>query len=550
MELDHIYQGDCREILASLPAKSVDLIFADPPYNLQLQQQLWRPNQTKVDAVDDAWDQFSSFAAYDEFTREWLSACRRVLKDTGTIWVIGSYHNIYRVGSILQDLGFWFLNDVVWIKCLAGNTELFCLINDRPIATNLKDLARINPTTNRIKVPSYDEQGRFTWIDLVAIQKTNKSRGLRIELEDGTWVECTVDHQFPVAHNGTIEFIPAQDLSVDDSLLQLRRFELPQVVASAGIPRSRDTLISRKNPVAAITELGKDVLQGDLQSVKIRTIREGTRRSFYDIAVGGNHVFALANGLLTHNSNPMPNFKGMRFTNAHETLLWCKKSQEQKKYTFNYHAMKQFNDEKQMRSDWQIPICTGSERLKIDGVKAHATQKPEALLYRVILASSNPGDVILDPFFGTGTTGAMAKKLNRRYIGIEREERYIAVARERIAAIQPATSDAEIYGQYATKRSAPRLPFSTLLEYGMLVPGQTLYFKKIQPATILADGSLRTPEGERGSIHRLGAHLDRSVSCNGWTHWFYLAESGEYMPIDALREQVRQIYAQSAEPEE
>ncbi|HEY0602784.1 MAG TPA: DNA methyltransferase [Herpetosiphonaceae bacterium] len=365
MQLDHIYQGDCRDILASLPPKSVDLIFADPPYNLQLQQQLWRPNQTKVDAVDDAWDQFSSFAAYDEFTREWLTACRRVLKDTGTIWVIGSYHNIYRVGSILQDLGFWFLNDVVWLKV-----------------------------------------------------------------------------------------------------------------------------------------------------------------------------------------NPMPNFKGMRFTNAHETLLWCKKSQEQKKYTFNYHAMKQFNDEKQMRSDWQIPICTGSERLKIDGVKAHATQKPEALLYRVILSSSHPGDVILDPFFGTGTTGAVAKKLSRRYIGIEREERYIAVAQERIAAIEPATDDAEIYGQYTTRRSAPRLPFSTLLEYGILLPGQTLYFRKRQPATILADGSLRTPEGERGSIHRLGAHLDRSVSCNGWTHWFYQNDSGEYLPIDVLREQIRQIYAQNAESHE
>jgi DNA modification methylase len=365
MQLDHIYQGDCRDILASLPPKSVDLIFADPPYNLQLQQELWRPNQTRVDAVDDDWDQFASFAAYDEFTREWLSACRRVLKDTGTIWVIGSYHNIYRVGSILQDLGFWFLNDVVWLKV-----------------------------------------------------------------------------------------------------------------------------------------------------------------------------------------NPMPNFRGMRFTNAHETLLWCKKSQDQKKYTFNYHAMKQFNDEKQMRSDWQIPLCTGSERIKVDGVKAHATQKPEALLYRVILASSNPGDTILDPFFGSGTTGAVAKKLNRRYIGIEREERYITVARQRIATIQPATDDAEIYGRYATRRSAPRLPFSALLEYGILVPGQILYFKKTQPATVLADGSLRTPDGTRGSIHRLGALLDHASTCNGWTHWYYQDESGEYLPIDVLREQIRRIYAQNPAADE
>jgi hypothetical protein len=235
MQLDHIYQGDCREILASLPPKSVDLIFADPPYNLQLQQELWRPNQTKVDAVDDAWDQFSSFAAYDEFTRQWLTACHRVLKDTATIWVIGSYHNIYRVGSILQDLGFWFLNDVVWIKCLAGNTEIFCLINDRPIVTNLKDLARINPVTNRIKIPSYDEHGCFTWTDLVGMQKTDKSRGLRLELEDGTWVECTVDHQFPVARHGEITFVAAQHLSIDDSLLQLRRFEMPHVIESQGI---------------------------------------------------------------------------------------------------------------------------------------------------------------------------------------------------------------------------------------------------------------------------------------------------------------------------
>ncbi|HEX6287963.1 MAG TPA: DNA methyltransferase [Herpetosiphonaceae bacterium] len=361
MQLDHIYHGDCRDVLATLPDKSVDLIFADPPYNLQLQQELWRPNQTKVDAVDDAWDQFSSFAAYDEFTREWLTACRRVLKDTGTIWVIGSYHNIYRVGSILQDLGFWFLNDVVWLKF-----------------------------------------------------------------------------------------------------------------------------------------------------------------------------------------NPMPNFRGVRFTNAHETLLWCKKSQDQKRYTFNYQAMKQFNDEKQMRSDWQIPICTGAERIKVDGVKAHTTQKPEALLYRVILASSNPGDVVLDPFFGTGTTGAVAKRLNRHFIGIEREARYIAVARERIAAVQPATSDAEVYGQYATSRSAPRLPFSALLACGLLQPGQMLYFDRRSDlmATILADGTLRAADGTRGSIHKLGAHLAQAIACNGWTHWYYQDQTGAYIAIDVLREQLRQRYQQ------
>src|SRR5437867_8726223 len=245
--LDHILHGDCRDILSHLPEKSVDLIFADPPYHLQLRGELLRPNLTLVDAVDDEWDQFGSFADYDNFTREWLSACRRVLKDTGTIWVIGSYHNIYRVGSILQDLGYWILNDVVWVK-----------------------------------------------------------------------------------------------------------------------------------------------------------------------------------------TNPMPNFRGVRFTNAHETLLWCKKSQDQKKYTFNYHAMKGMNEDKQMRSDWEIALCTGVERISVNGEKLHTTQKPEALLYRVILSSSNPGDVVLDPFFGSGTTGAVAKRLKRNYIGIELEPAYIEVARKRI----------------------------------------------------------------------------------------------------------------------
>ena len=251
LPLDEILPGDCIDILEHLPAKSVDLIFADPPYNLQLQQELWRPNMTRVDAVDDAWDRFTSFQAYDEFTRRWLQGCRRVLKDTGTLWVIGSYHNIYRVGTILMDLGYWILNDVVWIK-----------------------------------------------------------------------------------------------------------------------------------------------------------------------------------------TNPMPNFRGVRFTNAHETLIWAQKERGAR-YTFNYHDMKALNDDLQMRSDWHIPLCTGAERIKVNGEKAHSTQKPEALLYRVILSSSNPGDVVLDPFFGSGTTGAVAKRLSRHWIGIERDERYIAVARERIAAIQP-----------------------------------------------------------------------------------------------------------------
>jgi len=362
LELDHIYPGDCIEVMNALPEKSVDLIFADPPYNLQLQQTLLRPNLTVVDAVDDEWDQFADFAAYDRFTREWLSAARRVLKDTGTIWVIGSYHNIYRVGAIMQDLGFWILNDVVWVK-----------------------------------------------------------------------------------------------------------------------------------------------------------------------------------------TNPMPNFRGVRFTNAHETLLWCKKAKDQKKYTFNYHAMKMANDEKQMRSDWELALCTGNERLTVNGEKLHATQKPEALLYRVILSSSNPGDVVLDPFFGTGTTGAVAKKLNRRFIGIEREPAYIEAAQKRIDAIPVRLwdDDAAIYGQFETKRSAPRIAFAALLENGLLVPGQTLFFnaQRDKTAVVLADGSLRLNDGERagerGSIHKMGAAIGDLPACNGWEHWYFEDETGVLRPLDILRQMLR-----------
>ncbi len=356
-ELDIIHQGDCREVLSRLPEKCVDLVFADPPYNLQLQNTLLRPNLTQVDAVDDEWDQFADFASYDQFTREWLTACRRVLKDTGALWVIGSYHNIYRVGSILQDLGFWILNDVIWIK-----------------------------------------------------------------------------------------------------------------------------------------------------------------------------------------TNPMPNFRGVRFTNAHETLLWCKKSREQKRYTFHYHAMRMANDEKQMRSDWELPLCTGSERLIVNGAKLHTTQKPEALLYRVILASSNPGDVVLDPFFGTGTTGAVAKKLGRHFIGIEREEAYIRGATARIEAISPPLfADDEVLGKIKTKRSAPRIPFAALLENGLLLPGQALFFNRQRDkvAIVLADGSLRTGDGQRGSIHKIGAYEGNLPACNGWEHWYYESEEGELLVIDTLRETIR-----------
>jgi DNA modification methylase len=354
--LDHIHPGDCRAVLAELPEKCVDLIFADPPYNLQLRGELRRPNQSVVDAVDDAWDQFDDFAAYDQFTREWLVACRRVLKDTGTLWVIGAYHNIYRVGAALQDLGFWLLNDMVWIK-----------------------------------------------------------------------------------------------------------------------------------------------------------------------------------------TNPMPQFRGVRFANAHETLLWCKKSREQKHYTFNYHALKDMNEGKQMRSDWELPICAGSERLKLNGTKLHSTQKPEALLYRVLMASTNPGDVVLDPFFGTGTTGAVAKKLGRRFIGIEREELYREAAQARIDAIEAAQGDVELYGLRPSRRRAQRVPFAALLEAGLLVPGQRLFFgrRREHHATVLADGRLRTDGGARGSIHQIGALVGGLPACNGWDHWYYEDAAGELVVIDVLRERVR-----------
>jgi modification methylase len=350
LPLDQMIQGDCVEILNSFPENSIDLIFADPPYNLQLQQELWRPNMTKVDAVNDDWDQFCDFQAYDEFSRRWLAACRRVLKETGTIWVIGSYHNIFRVGTIMQDLGFWFLNDVIWIK-----------------------------------------------------------------------------------------------------------------------------------------------------------------------------------------TNPMPNFRGVRFTNAHETLIWASKSKGSK-YTFNHHAMKATNDDLQMRSDWVLPICSGSERIKENGKKAHSTQKPEALLYRVILASSNPGDIVLDPFFGSGTTGAVAKKLHRRWIGIEKEESYISIARQRLDHTIPELFDDRIFDVRDKKRLEPRIPFSSLLENGLLKPGQVLYFRgdRSKAAHVKPDGKLLV-NGYEGSIHQVGSHLMNGSPCNGWDHWYYENSNGDYVSIDELR---------------
>ena len=349
LPLDTILQGDCIAEMARLPDKSVDMIFADPPYNLQLGGDLFRPEGSRVDAVDDEWDKFESLTAYDNFTREWLEQARRILKDDGTIWVIGSYHNIYRVGSLLQDADFWILNDIVWRK-----------------------------------------------------------------------------------------------------------------------------------------------------------------------------------------TNPMPNFRGTRFTNAHETLLWCAKD-EKARYTFNYRAMKALNDDLQMRSDWLLPICSGGEREKgDDGQKAHPTQKPEALLYRILLACTKPGDVVLDPFFGTGTTGAVARRLGRRWIGIEREADYVKVATRRINSTLPL--DESAMQTVADKREQPRVAFGVLVESGMIAPGTVIMdAKRRWTASVRADGSI-TSDSHSGSIHKVGAALQGAPSCNGWTFW-HIEHGGSLQPIDTLRQQ-------------
>ena len=349
--LNRILAGDCIEVMNALPENSVDLIFADPPYNLQLKGDLHRPDNSKVDAVDDDWDQFDSFRAYDEFTTEWLKAARRILKPNGAIWVIGSYHNIFRVGAALQNQGYWILNDVVWRK-----------------------------------------------------------------------------------------------------------------------------------------------------------------------------------------SNPMPNFRGKRFTNAHETMIWASKS-EGAKYTFNYEALKALNEGVQMRSDWVLPICTGHERLKNEnGDKAHPTQKPESLLHRVLVGSTNPGDVILDPFFGTGTTGAVAKMLGRNFIGIEREVAYRKVAEKRISKVRKYDSEALVVT--TGKRAEPRVPFGQLVERGMLRPGEELLsLNGRYKAKVRADGTLVGAD-IKGSIHQVGAKLEGAPSCNGWTYWGYKRD-GKTVPIDMLRQQIR-----------
>lgn len=346
MQTNRIILGDCIEAMNAMPEGCADLVFADPPYNLQLAHNLHRPEGGKVAAVDDDWDKFASYATYDEFTRAWLKAARRILKPDGAIWTIGSYHNIFRVGAAIQDAGYWILNDIVWRK-----------------------------------------------------------------------------------------------------------------------------------------------------------------------------------------ANPMPNFKGTRFTNAHETLIWASKS-ENSKYKFNYHAMKAMNEELQMRSDWLIPICTGGERLKTDGVKAHPTQKPEALLYRILLACTEPGDLVVDPFFGTGTTGAVAKLLGREFIGIEREQKYVAVAEKRIASLLPLSGGDMAVTQ--GKRGETRIPFGSLVESGLVRPGTRLSDPhRRHSAEVRADGSL-SMGSKTGSIHQLGAAAQGLPSCNGWTFW-HTEEAGKLVPIDSKR---------------
>ena len=344
-----IINGDSLEELKKIPRETFDLIFADPPYNLQLKGELTRPDRSKVSAVNDKWDQFENFKKYDEFTYEWLNECKRILKKDGAIWVIGSYHNIFRVGTAIQNLGFWILNDVIWNK-----------------------------------------------------------------------------------------------------------------------------------------------------------------------------------------NNPMPNFRGTRFTNAHETLIWASKS-EKSKYTFNYQSLKCLNDDLQMRSNWNLPICTGSERLKKNGKKIHSTQKPESLLHRILLATSIKDDLILDPFLGSGTSAAVAKKLGRNYFGIEKDKNYFKAAEERLKATKPIEDD--LLDTLKNNRSKPRIPFGSLVELGIIKPGTNIFDnKKKITARIMADGSIKHNKAE-GSIHKVAATILGAESCNGWTFW-HCDINGQTYPIDYLRQRL------------
>ena len=359
LPLNQILSGDAVQVMEGLPEKSIDLIFADPPYNMQIKGNLWRPDFSKVDGVDDDWDKFEDYKSYDDFTEAWLKAAHRLLKPDGAIWVIGTYHNIYRVGKLLQDIGFWVINEIIWEK-----------------------------------------------------------------------------------------------------------------------------------------------------------------------------------------TNPMPNFRGVRFTNAHETLIWAKKTSASK-YTINYHAMKTFNNGKQMRSTWKLPICKGGERIRLNGERVHSTQKPLALLYRVILSSTNPEDVILDPFFGTGTSGAAAKILHRNWIGIEKDPVYIPIARERIEGVKAEEYQAEIFDIKDDKRLAPRVPFSRLVESGYIKPGQKLYFNQ-DPENMAAvkPNGILVLDGFEGSIHQTTKHILGGKPANGWLYWFVKNGRDKYQSIDDIRELYRKEQAQ------
>ena len=347
--LNKIVNGDALKILKTIPSKTFDLIFADPPYNLQIGKKLKRPDDSKVNGVNDKWDQFKSFEDYDNFCKEWLGECKRVLKDHGAIWVIGSYHNIFRIGYHIQNTGYWILNDVIWKK-----------------------------------------------------------------------------------------------------------------------------------------------------------------------------------------NNPMPNFRGTRFTNAHETLIWASKNKNSK-YTFNYQSLKCLNDDLQMRSDWTLPICNGSERIKKNGKKVHSTQKPESILRRVLLASTNKGDFVFDPFLGTGTTAVVAKKMGRNYFGIEKEKKYFKTAKQRLE--KTIKIEDHYLDTIKNNKSKPRIPFGSLIEMGILEPGTTLFdSKKKYNAKIMADGSIKCKNSE-GSIHKVAAGIMRTESYNGWTYWHYNLD-GAIVPIDHLRQRL------------
>jgi DNA modification methylase len=359
LEINKIHQGDCIELLKKIPDNSIDLIFADPPYNLQLNGELYRPNQTKVAAVNDAWDKFESKEEYDKFTTQWLKECHRVLKSSGSIWVIGTYHNIFRIGTILQNIGFWILNDIIWIK-----------------------------------------------------------------------------------------------------------------------------------------------------------------------------------------TNPMPNFKGTRFNNAHETLIWSTKS-KQSNYTFHYHSMKVMNDDLQMRSDWLIPICQGGERIKVNGQKAHSTQKPAELLFRIILSTSNPGDIVLDPFSGSGTTAAVAKRLGRNFIAFDREEFYVKIGEERVEKIIPHSRQLL---EYRIEKTKPKVPFGNLIEKGYVKIGEYLYSKDEKfRAQVQADASILLDGEIVGSIHKISATILKKENHNGWTFW-YIKRENKLISIDLLRHDYENKFLKSTSP--